>query len=91
MAAGSFDITRRVQKFIYNHYDDDPDVLISEIFAEIKQENFRKSIELDIRPGTFGDVYLVNYDCEDWYVKFYIEDDMAVVQILSCNWDGCLH
>lgn len=91
MSTGCFRITNRARAFIFNHLDDNPELMIEDIFAEIKPEDFRKSIELDIRPGTFGDVYIVNYDCEDWYLKFYVEDGNTFVQILSCNWDGCNH
>ena len=68
-----------------------PSVFVPEIIGSIAAGDFRKAVELDIRPGTFADVYACEYDGEDWYVKFYVDEEGSLAVILSCNWDGAVH
>ena len=91
VAANKFYMTRRVAKFIRDKWDDRPNLAVAEIFAAIRQSDFHKSIELDMLPGTFADVYFTEYGGETWYVKFYIDGGETMVQILSCNIDGYVH
>lgn len=90
VAFGEFDSTKRVRSFIRNHARR-PKIVIGGVFENAHEVDFVKSIELNTYPGTYADVYLVNYDGEDWYLKFYIDGNKAFVQVLSCNIDGYIH
>ena len=89
VASEHFNATKRVRNFIRNHTGQMETV--KEIFRSTYEENFVKSIELNILPGTYADVYLVNHDGEKWYLKFYVDGDKTLVQVLSCNIDGYIH
>lgn len=55
-------------------------------------DDFVKSVELDVIPGTWADVYVVTAMDEDWYVKFFIQEDGSLsLRVLSANWDGYIH
>ena len=82
--------TKRVRSFIENHIGQ-PETVVSEILKGTHESDFVKSVELNILPGTFADIYLVFYDSDNWYLKFYIDSDKAFVQVLSCNIDGFIH
>ena len=90
VAENRYRATSRPIRFVSNHLGN-PAVFIPEIVASIAESDFRKSMELDIRPGTFADVYVCEYDGEDWYVKFYVDEEGNLAVILSCNWDGAVH
>lgn len=90
VASGNFNATKRVSNFIRNHAGR-PKMVIGGVFENAHEVDFVKSIELNIYPGTYADVYLVNYDGEDWYLKFYIDGNKTFVQVLSCNIDGYIH
>lgn len=88
---GSMMLSRRPTKFLAERYSSVGTAAL-EIFSAIKPEDFYKSIELDNRPGKWADVYQeVEYDGIGWYVKFFIEDDGAVVLVWSMNYDGAMH
>lgn len=91
MAAGKFDLTSRIIRFIRNHWDDAPRPAVAEIFESLTPEGFYKAVELDFAPGSTADVYHVMHEGERWYVKFFIRDGVPVVQMLSCNIDGFDH
>ena len=49
-------------------------------------------MELDMLPGTYADVYVTRFEGDEWYVKFFINDEGGLsVNVLSCNWDGVTH
>ena len=49
-------------------------------------------MELDVLPGTYADVYITEFEGDEWYVKFFINDEGGLsVNVLSCNWDGVTH
>ena len=41
--------------------------------------------------GEIADEYICVYEEENWYLKFYIDDDEVVVHVWSCCWDGTVH
>ena len=91
---GRLSINGRAVRFIINRYGRiDAGQLVKEIIESIKAEDFYKSDELDVIPGTFADIYRnVECDGEKWYVKFFVnEDGDATVQVLSANWEGYPH
>lgn len=87
---GRYRITARPARFVRNHLGN-PAIFVPEIISSVEKEGFRKSLELDVMPGTYADVYVCEYDDEDWYVKFYVDEDGSLAVILSCNWEGALH
>lgn len=91
VAAGKFDMTSRITRFIRNHWDDRPRAAVTEIFEALEPQGFYKSVELEFDPGTMADVYFADFEGERWYVKYYIRDGAPVVQMLSCNIDGFDH
>mgnify|MGYP007039011563 FL=1 len=49
-------------------------------------------MELKNRPGILADVYCgMVYDEIEWYVKFFMEDGVPMLDIWSMNWDGAVH
>ena len=91
---GHLSVNRRPRQFILNRYDrTDVGRFVEEIIDSIRPENFYKSDELEVIPGTFADIYRnVEYDGDEWYVKLFVnEDGDASVQVLSANWEGCPH
>ena len=93
-SSGCISVSRRPRQFILNrHGRTDAGRFVTGIIDNIAPENFHKSDELDILPGTFADIYRnVEYDGEEWYVKFFINDEGdATVQVLSANWEGYPH
>lgn len=66
---------------------------VVDVVNSIRPEDFYKSDELDVIPGTFADIYR-NVECEgdEWYVKLFVDEDGgATVQVLSANWEGYPH
>lgn len=92
VSRGSYLITKRVRNFLLNHgYD--PNYIINGVFSSARSSDFYKSVELEIEPGEFGDIYYVEFDNETWYLKFYKLDNCkeVYVRVLSCNLDGYRH
>lgn len=91
VSSGRFSILGKAARFLKNRYDASPKEVVEGVFASMSEDDFYKDLELEKIPGTWADVYKPTYDGIEWYVKFYMEDGRAIVQVLSCNWDGCLH
>lgn len=41
--------------------------------------------------GVEADEYVVKLAEDDWYLKFWIDDEQLVVNVWSCCWDGAVH
>jgi hypothetical protein len=41
--------------------------------------------------GETADEYVVSLPEDDWYLKFWLDDDPPVVNVWSCRWDGAPH
>lgn len=91
VSRGCFVMSGRAARFVKNRYGANPRIIAEEVFASMSDGDFYKSMELDKIPGVWADVYMPTYDGFKWYAKFYIDEGTPVVQLLSCNWDGCLH
>lgn len=90
-AEGSARMKRRATKFLIEHYAH-ADLVAADVFSKIEERHFRKSVELERKPGTWADIYCgMVYDETEWYVKFFVEDEEPVVEIWSMNWDGAFH
>ena len=71
---------------------------VDELFEALEPEDFYKTEELRVLPGVWADVYrpVLFIDPEsgesnDWYIKFFIENDAVRLHIMSANYDGCIH
>lgn len=92
-ASGKLQISKRANRFITNRIGPGcAKETVKEIFRKMGADDFVKSIELDAIPGTWADVYTVTTMNEDWYVKFFIQEDGSLsLRVLSANWDGYIH
>lgn len=91
---GLLTVNRRARDFIRNrHGRNDVVAFVGGLFDAVRPGDFYKSVELEVIPGLWGDVYRsVEYEGESWYVKFTIrEDGTASLCVLSANWEGYLH
>lgn len=92
VAQGSFQVGKRATDFIINRYAGDPNDIVKEVFACMKCSGFRKTMPLEKRPDKMADVYAVEYDDIEWYVKFFVDENARLrIRVWSCNWDDCLH
>lgn len=90
--SGKISINRRIRAFVKNRTDwASVSDFIRELFMAADDAHFSKSVDLDIIPGTWADVYKIPFDGETWYVKFFIEGDAVRLNVLSANWDGYIH
>ena len=67
----------RASAHIFNH-GLDAALLVADVFASVEGEDFRKSIPLrnPALPDAYAGVYEVPLeDIDDWYLKFYIDDE----------------
>jgi len=81
--------TKRVVQWLSNHgYD--AAAKIREVLASIDEDaTYVKSCVL--RNDQTADVYVVRLPDEDWYLKFWMDEDNLVVDVWSCWWDGVAH
>lgn len=92
VASGNYSVTKQVRRFIVNHWEDDANRVIEEIFKAVTPAGFRKSMRLDNYPDVIADVYYVDYEDETWYLKFYRNEDGGTgIMVLSCWLDGYPH
>lgn len=96
--SGNVNIPMRPQTFVANHENGEVNLIVRDLLCSLEECDFKKSIELDILPGVWADVYgdvpyLNPYGGipHDWYVKLYIEDDEISVTVLSANYEGVTH
>ena len=92
VSEGEYDLSSKAFKFIVNRYDASPKDIVSTVFAELSDDDFVKSFELNNLPGTMADVYVGGcYDDTEWYVKAFIDEGSLMLQIWSMCWDGANH
>lgn len=80
--------TKRVTQWLMNH-----DYAVKETLVEILTSledagRFHKSCQL--MNNKTADIYVVELD-DEWYVKFWVDEDQLVVDVWSCCWDGAVH
>lgn len=90
VSARKANVRGRARRFIKNRYGDVVET-ICQVFECIDGKDYYKTIDLEHRPGTKADIYKPLYDDVRWYVKFFVDGDVPVIEIWSCNWDGCMH
>ena len=65
----------------------DEDETTKDIFDIMTLDDFYKTVSLHNLEGVQADVYTVDYDDAEWYVKFFINyDDEVSVEIWSIHW-----
>lgn len=90
--SGKFRYSERVRRWLHNHGYPPGDTVKGTLLSLVRND-FLKSDPLEKRPGTFGDIYRTFYEGEEWYVKFFLDDDgaLASVVVWSCCPDGMVH
>lgn len=96
---GKVCISSRPRGFIRNQVGRfDIKTFMQELFEALEPDDFYKTEELNILPGTWADVYkpipfidVGSGETNDWYLKFYVEGDYLRVHVLSANYDGYIH
>jgi hypothetical protein len=81
--------TRRVVSWIANHDYDAAETMVAVLTSLPDCGRWAGSAEL--KNGEVADEYIVAYDEDDWYVKFYVDGDQVIVNVWSCCWDGVVH
>ncbi len=81
--------TKRVQSWLLNHNYDAADTVI-EVLTSI--ETLGKWLSSCVLGNSeIADEYVVTVDEEEWYVKFYVDNEQVVVNVWSCWWQGVAH
>ena len=85
--AGQYTETKKSTAWLRNHgYDAG---IAKRVFLKMKDTEFCQSLPPTREGGSWADVYRTNYDIEEisgeFYVKFVLEDDCAVVVLMSCK------
>lgn len=80
--------TKRVTQWLMNHDYDVKETLVEVLTSLEHAGEFMKSCRL--KNDETADVYLVHL-ADDWYVKFWIDEDHLIVDVWSCCWDGAAH
>lgn len=85
---GKLTATKRVVQWLINHGYDVKETLVEVLSSLEHAGRFHKSCEL--ANGEVADIYLVRLE-DEWYVKFWVDEDRLVVDVWSCWWDGSAH
>ena len=89
-SSGDIRITKTVVRGLRNRGYMRIQAHIKGLISNLSPKDFRQSIELEKFQPYYGDVYVTFFEDEDWYVKFYIEEDKEkkAVILLSAKYDG---
>lgn len=85
---GKVRTTKRVTQWLTNHDYDVKETLLEVLTSLEDAGRFHKSCKL--MNDETADIYVVELD-EEWYVKFWVDEDQLVVDVWSCCWDGAVH
>ena len=86
--AGRIVATKRVTQWLSNNGYDVRETLIEVLTSLEGYGSFTGSCML--KNDETADEYLVSLPEDDWYLKFWVEEDQLVV-VWSCCWDGVVH
>ena len=89
VADGRVVATRRVTQWLANHQYDARQTIVQVLSSLECGGRFAGSCRL--MNGEIADEYVVGLSGEDWYLKFWVDDDQLVVDVWSCCWDGAVH
>lgn len=92
-SSGKAILTRRARSYLYNQGWIDIDEIVNGVFDAMSPDDFYKATRLENYPDMTADVYRgMLYDDEEWYVKFFIDDDENVVlHVWTLCVDGAMH
>lgn len=86
---GKVGSTKRVAQWLSNHGYDVKETLTEVLGRLAVDGRFRSSCEL--LNGEIADEYIVTALGDNWYVKFWVDNDQVWVHVWSCCWDGTFH
>ena len=78
--------TRRVAQWLSNHGYDVKETIQEVLTSLDAHGRFIGSCHLV--NGETADEYVVELPEDDWYLKFWVDDDQLIVDVWSCRWDG---
>ncbi len=81
--------TRRVTQWLANH-DYEAKTTITEVLLAL-QSRGRFIGSCRLHNGEIADEYVVRLDQDDWYLKFWIDEEHLIIDVYSCCWDGVVH
>ncbi len=81
--------TRRVTEWLANH-EYDAKRTIAQVLMSL-ESNGRFTGSCTLVNDEVADEYVVDLSGEDWYLKFWVDDEQLVVDVWSCCWDGAVH
>lgn len=88
-SVGRLALTNHVTAWLINHEYDPAETAVEVITALESAGSYLGWCILvsEVR----ADEYEVEFDCQRWYVKFYIDRERAEVRVWSCWWQGTAH
>ncbi|MDO9556258.1 MAG: hypothetical protein Q7J82_01570 [Coriobacteriia bacterium] len=86
---GRVSATLRVSQWLSNHGYDVKET-ISEVLTSLESQG-RLTGSCTLMNGVEADEYVVKLAEDDWYLKFWIDEEQLVVNVWSCCWDGAAH
>lgn len=81
--------TKRVTQWLANHEYDARQTIVQVLLSLESNGRFTDSCVLV--NGEVADEYIVSSLGEDWYLKFWVDEEQLVVDVWSCCWDGAVH
>lgn len=81
--------TKRVTQWLSNHGYDAKGT-IQDVLASLESDA-RYLGSCTLFNGETADEYVVALPEDDWYLKFWVDEDELVVDVWSCCWDGVVH
>ena len=81
--------TKRVSQWLSNHGYDVKETITELLISLGANARFRGSCALVNEE--IADEYLVSLPDDEWYLKFWIDQDELIVDVWSCCWDGAAH
>lgn len=81
--------TKRVTQWLSNHGYDVKETIVDVLSSLGPNARYWGSCVLF--NGETADEYVVALADDDWYLKFWVDEDQLVVDVWSCCWDGAVH
>jgi hypothetical protein len=98
-ASGRILISRRPRYFITQRTGRlDVAAFMQELFEALTLDDFYKSDEPDVLSWVWGDVYRPipfiepeTGEPDDWHLKFFVNNEDIMINVMSANYDGYIH
>lgn len=81
--------TKRVVQWLSNHGYDVKETIVDVLCSLGPKARYLGSCVLF--NGETADEYVVALREDDWYLKFWVDEDELIVDVWSCCWDGVAH